>query len=46
MLLLKNSFVPKKDIAVKFPSHKLGSVGTLVLYGITVGGEGSFDAEE
>ena len=38
--LLRNSLVPNKDVAVKFPSHRLGSAGTLALYGMTSGGEG------
>ena len=41
--LLRNSLVPNKDIAVKFPSHRLGSAGTLALYGMTSGGEGSVE---
>ena len=45
MLLLRNSFVPKRDIAVKLLSHKLGSIGMLVLYGITMGGEESIDVK-
>ena len=40
MSLLRNSLVPNKDVAVKFPSHRLGSAGTFVLYGITLGREG------
>jgi len=44
--LLRNLFVPKREVAIKFLSHRLGSVGMLVLYGITVGGEGSIDVEE
>ena len=38
--LLRNLLVPNKDVAVKFPSHRLGSAGTLVLYGMTSGEEG------
>ena len=41
--LLRNSLVPNKDVAVKFPSHRLGSAGTLALYGMTSGGEGSVE---
>jgi len=43
ILLLINLLVPNKDVAVKFPSHRLGSAGTLVLYGMTLGGEGSVE---
>jgi len=43
MLLLRNLFVPKREVAVKLPSYKLGLAGTLALYGMTVGGEGSVD---
>jgi len=43
ILLLRNLLVPNKDVAVKFPSHRLGSAGTLVLYGMTLGGEGSVE---
>jgi len=43
MSLLRNSLVPNKDVTVKFLSHKLGSAGTFVLYGITLGGEGSVE---
>ena len=43
ILLLRNLLVPNKDVAVKFPSHRLGSAGTLVLYGMTSGGEGSVE---
>ena len=39
--LLRNSLVPNRDVAEKFPFHKLGSAGTLALYGMTSGGEGS-----
>jgi len=35
--------VPNKDVAVKFPSHRLGSAGTLALYRMTLGGEGSIE---
>ena len=31
MSLIRNLLVPNKDVAVKFPSHKLGSAGTLEL---------------
>ena len=41
--LLRNSLVPNKDVTVKFPSHRLGSAGTLALYGMTLGGEGSVE---
>ena len=41
MSLLRNSLVPNKDVAMKFPSHRLMSAKTLVLYGMTSGGEGS-----
>jgi len=41
--LLRNSLVPNKDVAVKFPSHRLGSAGMLVLYGMTAGEEGSVE---
>ena len=40
MSLLRNSLVLNKDVAVKFPSHRLGSAGTFALYGMTLGGEG------
>jgi len=43
MSLLRNLFVPKKEVAVKLPSHKLGLAGTLALYRMTVGGENSVD---
>jgi len=43
MSLLRNLFVPKREVAVKLPSHKLGSTGTLALYGVIMGGEGSVD---
>jgi len=43
MSLLRNSLVPNKDVAMKFPSHRLGSAGTFALYGITLGGEGSIE---
>ena len=35
--LLRNSLVLNRDVAVKFPSHRLGSAGTLALYGMTLG---------
>jgi len=38
--------VPKREVAVKLPSHRLGSAGTLAPYGMTVGGEGSNEADE
>ena len=41
--LLRNSLVLNKDVAMKFPSHRLGSAGTLALYGMTLGGEGSVE---
>jgi len=41
--LLINLLVPNKDVAVKFPSYRLGSAGTLVLYGMTSGGESSVE---
>ena len=41
--LLRNLLVPNKDVAMKFPSHRLGSAGTLALYGMTLGGEGSVE---
>ena len=41
--LLRNSLVPNRDVAEKFLSHKLGSAGTLALYGMTSGGEGSVE---
>ena len=40
MSLLRNSLVPNKDVAMKFPFHRLGSARMLVLYGMTSGGEG------
>ena len=43
ILLLRNLLVPNKDVTMKFPSHRLGSAGTLVLYGMTLGGEGSVE---
>jgi len=43
MLLLRNLFVLKRNVAVKLPSHKLGSAGTLALYGITKGEENSME---
>ena len=33
----------KREVAMKFPSHKLGSAGMLALYGITMGEERSID---
>ena len=41
MSLLRNSLVPNKDVAMKFLSHRLESAGTLALYRMTSGGEGS-----
>ena len=41
--LLRNLLVPNKDVAMKFPFHRLGSAGTLALYGMTLGGEGSVE---
>ena len=41
--LLRNLLVPNKDVAMKFLSHRLGSAGTLALYGMTSGGEGSME---
>ena len=38
--LLRNSLVPNKDVTVKFLFHRLGSAGTLALYGMTSGEEG------
>jgi len=29
--LCRNSFVPNREVAVKLPSHRLGSAGTLAL---------------
>jgi len=43
MSLARNSFVPNKDAAANLPSHKLGSAGTLALYGMTDGGDGSVE---
>jgi len=43
MSLLRNLLVPNKDVTVKFPSHRLGSAGTLALYGMTSGEEGSVE---
>jgi len=40
ILLLRNSLVPNKDVTVKFLFHRLGSAGTLALYGMTSGEEG------
>jgi len=39
--LWRNSLVPKRDVAIKLPSHRLGSARTLALYGMTMGGESS-----
>ena len=36
--LLRSLLVPNKDVAMKFPFHRLGSAGTLALYGMTLGG--------
>ena len=44
--LLRNSFMLKRDITMKFPFHKLESAGMLALYGITMEEESSFNAEE
>ena len=44
--LLRNSFMPKRKVAVKLPSHRLGSAGTLVPYRMTMGGEGSNEADK
>ena len=41
--LLRNSFVPKRKVAMKLPSQRLESAGTLALYGMTMGGKGSID---
>ena len=41
--LLRNSLVPNRDVAMKFLSHRLGSAGTLALYGMTLGEEGSVE---
>jgi len=35
--------VPNKDVAVKFPFHRLGSAGTFALYGMTSGRKGSVE---
>ena len=43
MSLLRNSLVPNRDVVVKFLSHRLGSAGTLALYGMTLGGEDSVE---
>ena len=43
ILLLRNLLVQNKDVTAKFPSHRLGSAGTLALYGMTSGGEGSME---
>ena len=40
MSLLRNLLVSNKDVAVKFPSHRLGSARTFALYGITSGEKG------
>jgi len=39
--LLQNSFMSKSEVAMKLPSHRLGLAGTLALYGMAVGEEGS-----
>ena len=44
--LLRNSFMLKREVAVKLPSHRLESAGTLVPYGMTMGGKGSNEADE
>ena len=41
--LLRNSLVPNRDVAMKFPSHRLGSARILALYGMTLGGESSVE---
>ena len=41
--LLRNFLVPNKDVTIKFLSHRLGSAGTLALYGMTSGEEGSVE---
>ena len=41
MSLLRNSLVPNRDVTMKLPSHRLEFTGTLTLYGMTSGGEGS-----
>jgi len=43
ILLLRNSLVPKSEVAMKLLSHRLGLGGTLVLYGMTMGGKDSND---
>ena len=43
MSLLRNLLVPNKDVAIKFPSHRLGSARTFTLYGMTSGGEDSME---
>jgi len=45
-LLLRNLFVPKREVAVKLLSHRLGSAGILVPYGMTMGEEGSNKVDE
>jgi len=40
ILLLRNSFVLKTEVAVKLPSYRLESARTLASYGMTMGGEG------
>jgi len=40
---LRNSFVPKREVAVKLPFHKLVSGETLALYEITIGEKGPID---
>ena len=35
--------MPKRDVDLKSPSQRLGSAGTLALYGMTAGGEGSLE---
>jgi len=44
--LLRNSFMPKREVAIKLLSHRLGSAGTLAPYGMTMGGEGSNEVDE
>ena len=41
--LCKNSFMLNSEVAVKLPSHRLGSAGTFALQGMTVGREGFRD---
>ena len=43
MSLLRNSLVLNKDVTMKFPSYKLGSAETFMLYGMTSGREGSVE---